>query len=181
MMQTLIPEPNEILQEMAEQCRQAAAGIPQKIEQVDEWSGVAFRMGRTRLVARLDEVVEIISYPELTEIPNTRVWVRGIANSRGSLLPVIDMNAFLGGAPLQVPRRARVLVVDHQGIVSGIAVDEVMGLRHFRENDVVNGISGVETSLQPFVKQGVRLDGRVCGIFSLMALAESPQFLQTAA
>ena len=180
-MQTVNPEPGAILREIAEQCGRAAAGLPQPIEQVDEWSGVAFRLGGSRLVAPLDEVVEIINWPELTTIPHTRAWVRGIANIRGSLLPVIDMNAFLGGTPLQVTCRSRVLVLDHQGIFSGVAVDEVMGLRHFREADVVNGPPDPETSLQPFVSQGVQVDGRVCGIFSLTALAEAPQFLCTAA
>lgn len=180
-MSTLISYPLEILQEIARQCGLAAAALPQSIEQLNEWSGVAFRLGDSRLVAPLDEVAEIISYPELTVIPNTCLWVRGIANIRGRLLPVIDMNAFLGGPSLQVSSRSRVLVLDHEGIYSGVAVEEVMGLRHFREDDIEAGLPEMEASLQPFVTRGVQVDGRICGIFSLGALAESPRFMQTAA
>lgn len=175
------PEPTAILQEIAALCGQAATVLPQRTEHVAEWSAVAFRVGGSRLVAPLDEVVEIIRYPELTIIPNTRSWVRGIANIRGRLLPVIDLNVFLGGAALQITGRSRVLVLDHQGVLSGIAVDEVMGLRHFREVDAVDEVPDAGKALQPLLTQGVPLDGRICGVFSLSALAESAGFLHSAA
>lgn len=176
-----MPDPLSILQDIAEKCRHGSAGIPRKIGQIDVWSGVAFRLGNSRLVAPLDEVVEIISFPELTTIPNTRPWVLGIANIRGRLLPVIDLKAFLGVTPLQVNCRSRVLVLEHQGIFSGVAVDEAMGLRHFMANDVMDELPGQETNLQPFVSKSVYVDGRVCGVFSLNELVESAQFMLTAA
>ena len=52
--------------------------------------------GETYLVAR-EETREVLTYPsQLTRVPGAKTWVKGLANVRGALLPVIDLRQFLG-------------------------------------------------------------------------------------
>ena len=173
-------DPLVILRSLEDQCAESAASLPDKVERDSEWSGVAFRTGDHHLLASLGEVVETLVYPSLTAVPNTFNWVRGIANVRGKLLPVIDLNAYLGNEPTAITRRTRVLVIDCQGVYSGLVVDEVLGLRHFPVTSCRAVTGGVPASLSACVTRGFEMDGRVWGILSLSVLAESPQFLQTA-
>ena len=173
-------DPLVVLRSLEERCADSAASLPDKAERKNEWSGVAFRAGKYHLLASLGEVVETLVYPPMTAVPNTSVWVRGIANVRGKLLPVIDLNAYLGNAATSVSRRSRVLVLDCRGMYSGLVVDEVLGLRHFPVTACRTRPEDLPESLAAYVSRGFDLDGRFWGIFSLSVLAESPQFLQTA-
>jgi twitching motility protein PilI len=173
-------DPVSILKHIEDCCRHSATGLPQKTEARRQWSGVAFRIAYDRMVATMGEVVEILTYPELTVIPYTRSWVRGIANIRGRLLPVIDMNGFVHGRLTPIDRRTRVMVAECEGIYSGLIVDEVMGLRHFPEEAIVAEPGGIDKALRSYVHQGFSVDGEHWGIFSFSKLVESPQFLQTA-
>ena len=58
---------------------------------------MAFRMGgETFLVAR-EETREVLGYPAVvTRIPGAKSWVKGLANVRGQLLPMLDLRQFLG-------------------------------------------------------------------------------------
>lgn len=173
-------DPQVILRSLEARCAESATSLPDKVERNSEWSGVAFRAGEHHLLASLGEVIETLVYPSLTPVPNTCSWVQGIANVRGKLLPVIDLNAYLGNEPTAVTRRTRVLVLDCQGVYSGLVVDEVLGLRHFPVTACRAVSGGVPASLSAYVTRGFESDDRVWGILSLSVLAESPQFLQTA-
>jgi twitching motility protein PilI len=173
-------DPLSILRHIEERCRFCATGLPQKTETGRLWCGVAFRIAASRMVAAMGEVVEILTYPELTVIPYTRTWVRGIANIRGRLLPVIDMNGYLHDRLTTIGRRTRVMVADCSGVYTGLIVDEVMGLRHFPEEACLEGPSTVDEALEAYVHEGFCVDGQHWGIFRLSRLVESPRFNETA-
>jgi twitching motility protein PilI len=154
--------------------------MERQVETTIEWSGIAYRLGNNLLVSRLGEVVEILEFPELSMIPLTQPWVRGIANVRGNLLPVIDLNGYLHGRVTEVTSRTRVLVIDFEGIYSGLVVDEVLGLKHFTDDEYCEEDAGTDDYLQPYIRNGYRRGDQIWAIFSLYALAEAPQFLQTA-
>lgn len=173
-------DPVAILQQIEDSCRGNTAGGARSSGHNAEWSGITFRIGDSYLVSQLGEVVEILEYPELSRIPLSRPWVRGIANVRGNLLPVVDMSGFLNGNMAAVTPRTRVLVVDHEGLYTGLVVDEVLGLKHFNDEEYTGDLPDMDESLLPFVQNGFERDGRVWSIFSLHAMAETPQFLQAA-
>ena len=174
-------DPFSILKSLEDRCRLTATGLPQKTMPRHQWSGVAFRISSGRFVAAMGEVVEILTYPELSVVPYTCVWVRGIANIRGRLLTVIDLNGYLHGRLTSIGKRTRVLVAECRGVYAGLVVDEVMGLRHFHREAFVPEAAGIEGTLRPYVHQGFSVDGEYWGIFNLSNLVESPQFLHTAA
>jgi len=173
-------DPVFLLREIEELCRASAGDMERQVETTIEWSGIAYRVGNNLLVSKLGDVVEILEYPELSTIPLTQPWVRGIANIRGNLLPVIDLNGCLNGRVTDVTSRTRVLVIDHDGLYSGLVVDEVLGLKHFTDDEYCEDDAGIDAYLQPFIRSGYSRGNQVWAIFSLAALAEAPQFLQTA-
>lgn len=172
--------PVSILKTIEESCRNCAVGLPRKSEVSSEWSGIAFRLEGNNLLAPMEQVVEILDFPVLSAVPLTQPWVRGIANIRGNLLPVIDLNCYLGNTLTRVTDKTRVLVLDHDGLYSGLVVDEVMGLKHFQEEEYTEDEADVDAVLQPYIDYGYRRDKNIWGVFGLFVLAESQQFLQVA-
>jgi twitching motility protein PilI len=173
-------DPVSMLRELEELCHSSAVGMERQVETTIEWSGIAYRLGKNLLVSRLGEVVEILEFPELSTIPLTQPWVRGIANVRGNLLPVIDLNGYLHGRVTDVTSRTRVLVIDYEGLYSGLVVDEVLGLKHFADDEYCEEDAGSDAYLQPYIQNGYRRGDQIWAIFSLFKLAEAPKFLQTA-
>ena len=53
--------------------------------------GLVSVVGDTVLVSKMGEVTEILDPPDFTRVPGVQSWVVGIANVRGSLLPLMDL------------------------------------------------------------------------------------------
>jgi twitching motility protein PilI len=172
--------PLAVLKDIEEACRSCAVGLPRKAEASNEWSGIAFRLGGHSLLAPMDQVVEILDVPTLSNVPLTQSWVRGMANVRGKLLPVIDLNGYLGNEMARLTGKSRILVINYEGIYSGLIVDEVMGLKHFLDEEYTQDDAGVDAMLQPYIAGAYRRDEQLWGVFSLLVLADSQQFLQAA-
>ena len=170
----------EILRGLESKLLRNAHGLPQPTEARQEWVGIGFRIGELRLVAPLGEVVEILPPPGASKVPRTKTWVWGVANVRGNLLPVMDLHGYLRGTQTSTTRRSRVLVVNHQGVFSGLVVDEVLGLRHFLEEERVTELPTDDETLIEYLTCGFRRGDEHWGVFSMHTLAESPQFLQAA-
>jgi len=175
-----IINPVAILKDIEESCRGCAVGLPSKADVSNEWSGIAFRLDGNSLLVPMDQVVEILDYPVLSTVPLTQPWVRGMANIRGNLLPVIDLNGYLGNELAQVTDKTRVLVIDYEGLYTGLVVDEVMGLKHFMDEEYTEDGIEVDALLQQYIAYGYRRNEQTWGVFSLFALADSQQFLQAA-
>jgi len=96
--------PFELLKELEKRSRAVVTGSVAESSAGREWVGVAFRMGgETFLVAR-EETREVLGYPAaVTRIPGAKSWVKGLANIRGQLLPMLDLRQFLGSGATTPP------------------------------------------------------------------------------
>lgn len=169
-----------VLHDMEQRSWAKGAGLPQQEEQQERWEGVVFNIADTRMVVALDEVAEILNYPPtLTLVPGAHSWMRGLANIRGNLLPIADLQAFLGGTITITSRRSRVLVFDQGDGLIGLLVGEMVGMRHF---DQVNrtGRRDVSGGASRFVGFGFQQDGMYWPVFSMRALAQSAEFQNAA-
>lgn len=169
--------PIALLFELGERAKEVAKGLPQKLDVANVWSGIGFRIGKINLVSPLDQVNEILHCPKLTLVPGTQKWVKGIANVRGTLMPILDLNGYLGiesSAPTL--SQSRVLVIKEDENLVGLMVDEVLGIRHFRDEDKVTSVARFEESLNAYVRGAFRRHGQETLVFNMQALANHPDF-----
>lgn len=165
-----------LLRDIEKRSRQFAAGLPQEEEDKRFWEGVLFMAAGSNAIAPLREVKEILNCPSaLTKVPGTKSWMLGIANIRGNLLPIIDLQLFLGGTPTTIGRRSRVFVVNHQGLFAGLLVGKVQGMRHFSDEQAVQP-SSLPGAIKQYVQQAYEVDGSIWPVFSMNILAESSGF-----
>jgi twitching motility protein PilI len=172
--------PLECLALMEQQCLTHARTLPQKHRIEYEWSGIGFRLGDLRLVASIEEVAEILTPPPLSVVPRTKSWVCGIANVRGNLLPIMDLGGFISDVPANLTRRSRILVVSQNDLYAGLAVDAVLGLRHFRPEHRCDAPPADDPRMRAYLKHGFRSGDELWGVFSLRDLTQAPLFLQVA-
>ena len=104
-LRSLRDRPFELLRTLDLRARAAAQGQTESGASGPEWVGIAFRMGGEAFLLAREETREVLSYPvSVTRIPGAKNWVRGLANVRGQLLPIIDLRSFLGSGNTSVTR-----------------------------------------------------------------------------
>jgi len=180
-LRVLRDRPFELLKELERRSRSASAGAPGEAAAGREWVGVAFRMGgETFLVAR-EETREVLGLPAaVTRIPGAKSWVKGLANVRGQLLPLLDLRQFLGSGSTAAGRNTRVIVVNHRDIPAGLVVDEVLGFRRFAESEFDAEAPPTVIRCDSYLAGAFRRGGEVWPVLSLKTLVESQSFLQAA-
>ena len=138
---------------------------------------VAFKVCGTRFLTSLGDLKEIIYVPSaITPVPRIQQWMRGVANVRGSLLPVVDLQRFLCGAEQAMSADNRILIVDREGLLVGLQVPSVYGLRHV-PLEAVDGTLAPDTGeIGEFVDSGCTLEGETWPVFSIDALVHNPKF-----
>ncbi len=181
-LRALRDRPFELLKELEKRSRPHAVAGSQEKNAGREWVGVAFRMGgETFLVAR-EETREVLGYPAVvTRIPGAKSWVKGLANVRGQLLPMLDLRQFLGSGVTAAGRNTRVIAVNHREVPAGLMVDEVLGFRRFAEREFNAEPPPTVIRCDSYLAGAFRRGGEVWPVLSLKSLVESQSFQQAAA
>lgn len=124
-------QPLNLLGQIAQASIKAIANRPATNDLQNAWSGIGFSLCGQRMVAPMGEVVEIINVPNSTYVPRVKDWVLGLANVRGRLLPIYDLEKFFGSKLGGNRSRHRVLIIEVDNIYAGLVVSNVFGLKHF--------------------------------------------------
>jgi twitching motility protein PilI len=172
--------PFELLQELERRSRVAASGRGREAAQQEEWVGVGFRVANTYLVAAREDVREVLPFPGITKLPGAKPWLLGLANVRGQLLPVTDLNLFFGGAPTDIGRMTRVLMVNHPEIPAGLLVDEVRGFRRFVPSERAETLPELLPGMTPFIAGAYSAGDELWGVLGVPGLVENAVFLDAA-
>ena len=174
------PTPFNLLKNMDDLCKMHSFELPKLDGQVTGWSGVAFILNGKRYLAPLDEVSEIINLPASSKVPGAKPWVIGLANVRGVLLPIMDLQGFLYNRANR-SRKQRLLVIQRGDFLSSVAVDDVIGLQNFEDFERLKELPDVDEKIEPYIQDGFSRGDQVWPVFKLSALAEDGNFLQVTA
>lgn len=111
-------------------------GDKQQADDENRWSGIAFKMQQKQYVVPLGEVSEIIYCPVLTPVPNSKRWLKGLANVRGQLITIIDLADYLFSIPTKrIAHQQKLLCLKYQEHYIGLLVDDVIGIQHFNKHN----------------------------------------------
>ncbi|MCC7388703.1 MAG: purine-binding chemotaxis protein CheW [Phycisphaerales bacterium] len=97
---------------------------------------LSFRIGREEFGVEILRVREIIGVIDVTPLPQTPDYVKGVINLRGKIIPVIELRAKLGLPPMEYTEETCIIVVEvsdggdecfHMGVIVD-SVSEVMDI-----------------------------------------------------
>jgi len=98
-------------------------------ESTPEVQILTFLIGGDEYGVNITDVKEIIEYAPTTKIPSSPVFMKGVLNLRGSVVPVIDLALKFGLAESPVTKRTCIVIaeIDHEGKkgLLGVVVDRV--------------------------------------------------------
>jgi purine-binding chemotaxis protein CheW len=115
---------------------------------------VTFMIGEEIYGVEVLQVREIIGMTQITHVPNSMDFMKGVINLRGSVVPVVDMrikfrmdereyDAFTVILIVEVQERLIGLIVDSVSDVVGIPVESMQETPHFSANIETDYIKGI--------------------------------------
>jgi purine-binding chemotaxis protein CheW len=122
---------------------------------------VTFRMEKETFAVPLIEVQEIIRLPDIVEVPRSARHLKGLANLRGSVLPVINLRQVFGMSETVADDSTRVVVMN-AGTPIGFVVDRMERVIAADPREV-ESVGGIRATVDAELLQGVvkRADGMV--------------------
>ena len=105
---------------------------------------LAFRLGGEEYGVDILKVQEIRGYENVTQIANAPAYLKGVANLRGIIVPIIDLRIKFRQDKINYDQYTVVIIVDLHDRTTGIVVD---------------GVSDVLTLAQGQIRQAPQLSG----------------------
>ena len=101
---------------------------------------LAFLLGREEFAIQVLKVREIMGIQEITAVPQTPAYMKGVINLRGKVIPVVDLRLKFNLPEMDYTQRTCIIVVQVQsaGVVlqTGIIVDTVSEVLNLAAGDV---------------------------------------------
>jgi purine-binding chemotaxis protein CheW len=110
---------------------------------------LTFTLGTEEYGVEILKVQEIKGYSQVTPIPNTPAYVKGVMNLRGSIIPVVDLRSKLSMAETTYNQFTVIIVVRVGAKTVGLVVDAVSDVLNIPSQDV-----------QPAPDFGAQVDAR---------------------
>lgn len=156
--------------------KQAAPKLPAQEVMSSSWSGIGFNLQGHRMIAPMGDVVEMLPVPETTPLPGVQPWVVGLANVRGRLLPLFDLEAFFGGKLAANKNRHRVLVIEIGELYAGLVVSEVYGMQSIADETESESVPETAETVAAYSSGAYERDGLLWISFSPGNLIRDPRF-----
>ena len=86
---------------------------------------VSFQLDQEEYGIEITKVQEIILMGEITRVPQTPVFVKGLINLRNTVIPIVDLRRRFGMDETETTDETRIMVVNVAGKTIGIIVDAV--------------------------------------------------------
>ena len=116
----------------------------------EEHINLVFTLGRENFGVDVNMVREIVRVPSfITRVPNAPMYIRGVINLRGTIVPVFDMQMKIGMVNSPLTDEARIIVLAVSDVTFGIIVNSVREVRTI-----------YDTQLEPATKLSSAMDKR---------------------
>lgn len=126
---------------------------------------IVFKLGEEEYALQIDQIKEVVITPGITRMPQTPEYIKGVANIRGNIIAILDLEEKfnLKRANNQNTANNYTLVVESDDVKVGILVREVpntltIGASDFEESvSIINDAQNDNDYIKGIVKAGKRL------------------------
>jgi len=115
---------------------------------------VTFTLDNEEYAVDILSVQEINRITEISEVPNAPVFIEGVINLRGKVIPVINLRKKFGLQDREIDDSSRVIIMDIQGVTNGLLVDSVSEVLRI-PMDVVESAPPMSASMASKFIQGI--------------------------
>lgn len=128
---------------------------------------MAFYINNILYGIELKFVTEIVSIQKITDVPNTKKYLLGIINLRGSIIPVVSARRRFGIKDVEFTDKTCIMVVNYNEHNVGIVVDEVSEVINITENFIEEPPLTNKGFMSMFISGIGKIDNKVVTIINI--------------
>ena len=98
---------------------------------------ITFKSGNEYFALKIQYVSEIIVYQDVTAIPESEDYIKGLINLRGKIIPVIDVRIRFKQEPLEYTDRTCIIIINYEGTVVGLIVEKIAEVVELTDEDII--------------------------------------------
>ncbi len=110
---------------MSNETYREPAAVEKHVETTGTMQLVSFRLAQEEYGIEITKVQEIILMGEITRVPQTPEYIKGLINLRSTVIPIVDLRLRFGLSREEATDETRIMVVNVAGKTIGIIVDAV--------------------------------------------------------
>ncbi len=127
--------PAEVIQKLAgEVIDEVGVAVKQTNTIVEKEQLVTFKLGNEEFGIKITDVQEINRITDITHMLNAPVYIDGLVNLRGNIIPVLNLRRRFGLAEKQRDDATRIIIVDVGSRKTGVVVDAVSEVLRFESS-----------------------------------------------
>lgn len=148
---------------------------------------LTFFLGEEEYGIAIDQIKEIIAMMNVTSVPKTPPYMKGLINLRGSIIPVVDMRLRLGMEERETDMNTAIVIIEISDISIGFIVDRVEEVASIDESHLSEPPNFGEHIEIDFISAMAQIEESVVMILDVLKLfaadellnLEEIQFVQT--
>ncbi len=142
---------------------------------------IAYSVNGVNFYSNALDIKEVSVCENLMVVPQTKRWMRGLVNSKGTLYSVSDLSLVAGYDQPTSVKNGHLLLVSDEASQSALLVSRVIGFRYFEEQERMTDLDEHQETLDglsTFVGEAFTADGSEWFNLDVKKLLEAEQFLE---
>ena len=97
-----------------------------------------FRLGTRQMFAiNVFKVREVVKLPHLSKMPGSHHNISGVANIRGTSIPVINLRSAIGMRPMPIDSESNLIITEYNRTIQGFLVGQVANIVNMTWKDIL--------------------------------------------
>ncbi len=128
---------------------------------------IVFTVEEQEFGVEIKKTKEIINMRELTDVPSSPDFVRGVINLRGEIVPIVDLHKRLHIKEKTDDSEGKIIVVEMDENLVGMQVSEVKGIIRLSSNNIGSAPELTQDIKQDYIEGVGKLEDKLLILLNL--------------
>jgi len=122
---------------------------------------IGFRLADQEYAFRIEQIQEIVILDQVTQTPQVADYIEGVANLRGTIIPIVNLRQLFGFQPKPLDDETRTVVVNVGERTMGCTVDSVTQVIRILTTQIQPAPEMVTSAGNAYISGLAKLDERL--------------------
>lgn len=133
---------------------------------------VAIKLGQEEYAVHIQYVQNIVRMMNITRVPKAPLYIKGIINLRGEIIPVISLRLKFGFKEDVYTNHTRIIILKLDGNAIGIIVDEVKKVIELSDQDTEKFVDAKDEK-STYIQGVGKVSGEIVTLLNIQGLINS--------